>query len=133
RVYVFSHSAPNATVIEGKDGTIVGTIDLGGAPEQAVTDGKGHVYVDLEDKDKIAVIDAAAMKMTGQYDLAGQGGGPAGLAFDVKNHILFASCHDPQMMVILRSDDGKIITTLPIGNGTDGATFNPNTMEAFSS
>jgi hypothetical protein len=51
----------------------------------------------------------------------------------VKNHILFASCHDPQNMVILNSDDGKIITTLPIGNGTDGATFNSNTMEAFSS
>ncbi|MFI4988497.1 MAG: YncE family protein, partial [Alphaproteobacteria bacterium] len=53
RVYVFSHAAPNATVIDAKDGSVVGTIDLGGAPEQAVTDGKGHVYVDLEDKDQI--------------------------------------------------------------------------------
>ncbi|HKN60215.1 MAG TPA: hypothetical protein VJW93_03495, partial [Candidatus Acidoferrales bacterium] len=133
RVYIFSHGAPNATVIDAKDGSVVGTIDLGGAPEQAVTDGKGHLYVDLEDKDKIAAVDAATMKVTAQYDVAGKCGGPGGLAFDAKNHILFASCHDPQNMVILSSDDGKIIATLPIGNGTDGATFNPNTMEAFSS
>jgi len=133
RVYIFSHGAPNATVIDAKDGSVVGTIDLGGAPEQAVTDGKGHLYVDLEDKDKIAAVDATTMKVTAQYDVAGKCGGPGGLAFDAKNHILFASCHDPQNMVILSSDDGKIITTLPIGNGTDGATFNPNTMEAFSS
>ena len=58
RVWVFSHSQPNATVIDAKDGSIVGTLDLGGAPEQAVTDGKGHLYVDLEDKDKIAAVDA---------------------------------------------------------------------------
>jgi DNA-binding beta-propeller fold protein YncE len=133
RVYILSHSAPNATVIDAKDGSIVGTIDLGGAPEQAVTDGKGHLYVDLEDKDSIAAVDAKTLTVTAHYDLAGKGGGPGGLAFDVKNHILFASCHTPQTMVILNSEDGKIITALPIGNGTDGATFNPATMEAFSS
>ncbi|HXN65310.1 MAG TPA: hypothetical protein VN862_08255 [Candidatus Acidoferrales bacterium] len=133
RVYIFSHRAPNATVIDAKDGNVVGTIDLGGAPEQAVTDGKGHLYVDLEDKDMIAAVDAKTMKVTGQYDLQKKGGGPGGLAFDVKNHVLFASCHDPQTMVILNSEDGKILDTLPIGNGTDGATFNPETKEAFSS
>jgi DNA-binding beta-propeller fold protein YncE len=133
RVYIFSHRAPNATVIDAKDGTVVGTIDLGGAPEQAVTDGKGHLYVDLEDKDMIAAVDAKTMKVTGQYDLQKKGGGPGGLAFDVKNHVLFASCHDPQTMVILNSEDGKILDALPIGNGTDGATFNPETKEAFSS
>jgi hypothetical protein len=133
RVWVFSHRQPNATVIDAKDGSIVGTLDLGGAPEQAVTDGKGHLYVDLEDKDKIAAVDAKALKVTATYDLEGKGGGPGGLAFDVKNHILFASCHKPATMVILNSEDGKIIDALPIGNGTDGATFNPKTMEAFSS
>ena len=133
QVYVFSHRAPNPTVIDAKDGSVVGTIDLGGAPEQAVTDGKGHLYVDLEDKDSIAAVDAQTLAVTARYDVAGKCGGPGGLAFDVKNHVLFASCHDPQNMVILSSDDGKIITTLPIGKGTDGATFNPNTMEAFSS
>lgn len=133
RVYVFSHRAPNATVINAKDGSVAGTIDLGGAPEQAVTDGKGHVYVDIEDKDNIAVVDAKTLKVTTHYDLAGKGGGPAGLALDAKNHILFAACHEPATMVILNADDGKIITTLPIGKGVDGAGFNPNTMEAFSS
>jgi DNA-binding beta-propeller fold protein YncE len=133
RVWVFSHRAPNATVINASDGTVAGTVDLGGAPEQAVTDGKGHLYVDIEDKDNIAVVDAKTLTVTAHYDLAGKGGGPGGLAFDVKNHILFASCHNPQTMVILNAGDGKIIATLPIGRGTDGAVFNPNTMEAFSS
>ena len=128
-----SHAAPHVTVIDAKDGSIVGTIDLGGMPEQAVTDGKGHLYIDLEDKDKIAVVDAKTMMLTTTYDLAGKGGTCAALAFDVKNHILFAGCRNPANMVILNSDDGKIITTIPIGVGTDGAVFNPNTMEAFTS
>jgi DNA-binding beta-propeller fold protein YncE len=119
-------------VINAKDGSVVGTIDLGGAPEQAVTDGKGHLYIDIEDKDNVAAVDAATLKVTAHYDLAGKGGGPAGLAFDVKNHVLFAACRDPHTMVILNADDGKVIDTLPIGNGVDGAVFNPNTMEAFS-
>jgi DNA-binding beta-propeller fold protein YncE len=133
RIYVFSHRAPNVTVIEAKDGSVAGTIDLGGAPEQAVSDGKGHIYVDLEDKGSIAAVDAKTMKVTATYDLAGKGGGCAGLAMDVKNNILFATCRDPQTMVILNAADGKIIDTLPIGAGTDGAVFNPKTMEAFSS
>jgi hypothetical protein len=133
RVYVFSHGAPNATVLDAKDGSIVGTIDLGGAPEQAVSDGKGHLFVDLEDKGSIAVVDAKTLKVTATFDLQGKGGTCAGLAMDVKNNILFAACRSPQMMVILNAGDGKIIDTLPIGGGTDGAVFNPKTMEAFSS
>ncbi len=133
RTYIWSHSAPNATVISAKDGSVVGTIDLGGAPEQAVTDGKGHIYVDIEDKDNVAVIDAKTMKVTGHYELAGKGGTCAGLAMDVKNQILFVACRKPQAMVIMSAKDGKIIETLPLGAGTDGAVFNPKTMEAFSS
>ncbi len=133
RIYVFSHRAPNATVINAADGAIVGTIDLGGAPEQAVTDGKGHIYVDIEDKANIAVIDAKTLTVTTHYDLAGKGGTCAGLAIDVKNSILFSTCRDPQAMVILSATDGKILTTLPIGSGTDGALFNPKTKEVFSS
>ncbi|HMC57752.1 MAG TPA: hypothetical protein VKJ01_01045, partial [Candidatus Solibacter sp.] len=128
-----SHSQPNATVIEAKDGSIAGTLDLGGAPEQAVTDGKGHIYVDIEDKDNIAAVDAKTLKVTAHYELNGKGGGPGGLGFDVKNHILFSSNHKPATMVILDSNDGKILDALAIGNGTDGALFNPKTMEAFSS
>jgi DNA-binding beta-propeller fold protein YncE len=132
-VYILSHREPNATVIDSKDGAIVGTIDLGGAPEQAVADGKGHVYVDIEDKGNIAVVDAKTRTVTAHYDLAGKGATCAGLAMDVKNNILFAACRNPATMVMLNATDGKILDVLPIGNGTDGATFNPKTMEAFSS
>jgi hypothetical protein len=134
RLWVFSHSAPNATVINAADGTVVGTVDLGGAPEQAVTDSKGPLWVDLEDKDQVAAVDAKTLAVTAHYDLAGKGKAPAGLGFDVKNHILFIGCGDtPQTMVIMNADNGNIITALPIGNGVDGALFNPATMEAFSS
>jgi DNA-binding beta-propeller fold protein YncE len=133
RVYILSHSAPNVTVIDAKDGSIVGTIDLGGAPEQAVSDGKGHLYIDLEDKGSIAVVDAKALKVTATYDLQGKGGTCAGLAMDVKNNILFASCRSPQTMVIVNAGNGRILETLPIGAGSDGAVFNPKTMETFSS
>jgi hypothetical protein len=133
QIYVLSHRAPNATVINAADGSVAGTIDLGGAPEQAASDGQGRVYIDIEDKDNVAVVDANTLKVTAHYDLGGKGGGPAGLALDTKNHVLFAACHNPQTMVVLSADDGKIITSLPIGNGVDGAGFNPNTMEAFSS
>ena len=134
RTYIFSHAQPNATVINAADGTVLGTIDLGGQPEQAVSDGKGRIYVDLEDKGQIAVVDAKTMTVTTHYDLGPKGGAPAGLAFDVKNGILFAACAEPTgSMVILNASDGKILATLPTGAGTDGAVFNPATMEAFSS
>ena len=131
--YVLSHSDPNITVLDDKDGAILGTIDIGGAPEQAASDGHGKIYVDIEDKDAIAVIDANTMKMTGKYDVSSKGGGCAGLALDAKNNILFAACRDKKNMIILSATDGHIITDLPTGNGVDGATFNPDTMEAFAS
>ncbi len=133
RFYVLSHSAPNVTVLDDKDGSILGTIDLGGAPEQAALDGRGKMYIDLEDKDAIAVVDTAGMKMVGKYDLSSVSGGCAGLALDAKNNILFAACRDKKDMVILSATDGAILANLPIGVGCDGATFNPDTMEAFSS
>jgi len=131
--YILSHSEPNITVLDDKDGSILGTIDIGGAPEEAATDGKGKIYIDIENKAAIAVIDADSMKMVGKYDLSSKGGGCAGLALDVKNNILFASCREKSNMIILSATDGHIITDLPIGVGSDGATFNPETMEAFSS
>ena len=132
-VLILSHSQPNATVIDSKDGSIVGTIDLGGAPEQGASDGNGHLYITLEDKSKVAVVDSKTNKVTGQYDLGSKGGTPAGLALDAKNHILFVCCRNPATTVIMNADDGKIITSLPIGNRVDAAEFNPNTMEAFVS
>ena len=131
--YILSHSEPNITVLDDKDGSILGTIDIGGAPEEAATDGNGKIYVDIEDKAAIAVIDANTMKMIGRYDVSSRGGGCAGLALDVKNEILFATCREKNNMIILSAADGHILTDLPIGVGSDGATFNPATMEAFSS
>jgi hypothetical protein len=140
RIYVFSHPTMDATVIDAKDGTVLGTVDLGGAPEQAVSDGKGHLYVVIQDKSNVAVVDAKTMKVTAHYDFAEKGSRCNGLALDAKNHVLFAACGQsgtttpPQpTMVILNADDGKIITTLPLAGGSDGAVFNPATMEAFSS
>jgi hypothetical protein len=133
RVWVFSHAMPHATIINASDGSVVGTLNLGGEPEQAVTDGNGHIYVDLEDTNQIAAVDARTLKVTAHYALGDKGGAPAGLAFDVKNHILFAAGSEPPSMVILNSDTGKVITSVPIGMGVDGAVFNPATMEAFSS
>ncbi len=133
RVYILSHREPNVTVIDAKDGAVLGTINLDGAPEQAVSDGKGHLYIDIEDKDNIAVVDVKAMKVTAHYDISSKGGTCAGLAMDVKNGILFSACRKPQTMVILKASDGTILDALPLGAGTDGAVFNPKTMEAFSS
>jgi DNA-binding beta-propeller fold protein YncE len=133
RAYILSHVAPHVTAIDTKDGSVVGTVDIGGMPEQAVADGRGHLYVDVEDKANIAVIDTKTLTVTAHYDVTGKGGTCAGLALDAKNRILFAACRNPATMVILNADDGNIITTLPIGAGSDGAGFNPNTMEAFSS
>lgn len=132
RVFVFSHSAPNVTIINGKDGSVVGTLDLGGAPEQAASDDRGHLYVDLEDKDTVAVVDVKALQVTARYTLGGKGT-PAGLALDAKNDVLFVLCRNPQTCVVLDAKDGAILTNLPIGKGTDGGGFIPATMEAFSS
>ena len=135
RVYVFSHAAPHTTVIDSKDGSVLGTIDLGGAPEQAVADGKGHVYVDVSDKANVAVIDAKTMTVTSHYDLGGAGEGLAGLAFDGKTHVLFVACRlpAPGVMVMLNADTGKVLGTVPLAGSSDGAIFNPETQEAFSS
>lgn len=133
RFYVLSHAEPNITVLDDKDGAILGTIDIGGAPEEAATDGQGRIYVDIEDKAAIAVIDADGMKMIGKYDVSSAGSGCAGLALDAKNGILFAACREKSNMVILSAADGHILASLPTGVGCDGVTFNPETMEAFSS
>lgn len=131
KILVLSHESPNITLIDPKDGTIAGTVDGVGGVEQSQSDGQGKLYVDVEDENKVAVVDLKALKVVTKYDLGEKGDGPAGLGFDAKNKILFAMCHS-QNCVVLNADDGKILATLPIGNGTDGGGFNPATMEAFS-
>lgn len=139
RVYVFSHPTKDATVIDAKEGTVLGTIDLGGVPEQGVPDGKGMLYVVMQDAvGSVTAVDVKTMKAVGHYSFEDKGG-CNGLALDAKNEILFAACgrsgNPPEQkptMVILSAKDGKILTTLPLAGGSDGAAFNPKTMEAFS-
>jgi DNA-binding beta-propeller fold protein YncE len=142
RIYVFSHPTNDAIVIDAKEGKLIGTIDLGGVPEQGVTDGKGHVYVIIQDKANVAVVDAKAMKVTAHYSLEDKGSRCNGLALDAKNQVLFAACGQSgnppvtpaqPMMVILNATNGKIITSLPLAGSSDGAVFNPATKEVFSS
>jgi len=142
RVYIFSHPTRDATVIDAKDGTVLGRIDLGGVPEQAVSDGKGTIYVVMQDAPAggVAVVDVKTMKTTAHYPFPDIGR-CNGLALDDKNHVLFAACAasgnppaNPPLpkMVVLSATSGKILTTLPLAGGSDGAVFNPATMEAFS-
>ncbi|HWE49958.1 MAG TPA: hypothetical protein VG273_09225 [Bryobacteraceae bacterium] len=141
RVYVFSHPTKDATVIDTKNGDVLGTVDLGGVPEQGVGDGKGMLYVVMQDPvGSVTAVDVRTMKAVGHYTFVDKGG-CNGLALDVKNQVLFAACGrsgnppatPPQpTMVILSAKDGKILASLPLAGGSDGATFNPSTMEAFS-
>ncbi|MEO8869677.1 MAG: hypothetical protein ABI357_02460 [Granulicella sp.] len=133
RVYVFSHPTKDATVIDAKDGTVLGTVDLGGTPEQGVGDGRGMLYVVMQDAvGGVTAVDVKTMKAVGHYSFVDKGG-CNGLALDAKNDVLFAMCSRPQpTMVILSAKDGKILTTLPLAGGSDGAQFNPATLEAFS-
>jgi len=133
RVWVLSHQPPHATIIDAAAGTIVKTLDLGGAPEQAVSNGKGTIYVNIADKANIAVVDAKNLTVTAHYDMSSKGTGGSGLAFDAKHHILFAYYRQPSpVVVIVNADNGNIITTLPTGTGVDTVAFNPATMEAIS-
>jgi hypothetical protein len=141
--YVFSHPTKSAMVINGADGAVVGTVDLGGTPEQGVADGKGTLYVVMQAESNVAVVDVKTLKTTAHYDFAEKGGRCNGLALDVKNSVLFVACGASSMspaqgapaqptMVIMSAKDGKILTTLPLPGSSDGAQFNPATMEAFA-
>jgi len=135
RVYILSHATPNVTVLDAADGAVLGTIDVGGAPEQGALDGHGHLFIDVEDKGAIAVVDTKTMKLTATYDLAGQGGGAgcAGLAYDSAKKLLFAACRDKKSMIVVNPENGRILGTLPNGAGTDGVVYNAKTGEVFSS
>jgi hypothetical protein len=141
RVYIYSHPTKDATVIDAVTGNVVGTVDLGGVLEEGIADGKGTVYVVMQDaQGSVAVVDAKTMKTTAHYPF-GDKGACNGLSLDVKNSVLFAACgrsgnppaDPPQpMMVILSAKDGKILANLPLAGGSDGSIFNPATMEAYS-
>jgi hypothetical protein len=151
-VYIFSHPTKSALDIDAKDGTVLANIDLGGTPEQGVADGKGRLYVVMQDRPGgVAVVDVKTMKTTAHYPF-GENGGCNGLALDTKNDVVFAACSavggPPQRgqpgqpapavappsptFVILSAKDGTILSRLPLAAGSDGAAFSPQTTEAFS-
>ena len=105
------------TDIDPKNGKIDPNIKLGGAPEFLAADGKGKVYINLEDKDAVAVVDLHSRKVLARWPVA-PGGAPVGMALDAKTHRLFIGCRKPQM-VVMNSDSGKVEASLPIGAGVD--------------
>jgi DNA-binding beta-propeller fold protein YncE len=131
RVFAFNGRSKNATVINAKDGSFVGTIELGGKPEFPTADGKGNVFVNIEDKNEIAYIDASSLQVKARWSIA-PAKSPSGLAIDKENHRLFAVC-DGKVMVVVNYDNGKVVTTVPIGEGPDAAAYDPGTHTVFSS
>jgi YVTN family beta-propeller protein len=131
RVFVFNGRSANATVINAADGTVAGTIAVGGKPEFAAGDDKGHVYVNVEDKSEILEIDAQKMSVLHRWPLTGCKE-PSGLAIDQKNRRLFSVCGNKKMMVV-NPDTGKVVATPAIGEDPDAAGFDPDTQLVFSS
>ena len=131
RVFTFNGRSKNATAIDATKDAVVGTIPLDGKPEFAVSDGKGMVFVNIEDKSEQTQIDAKNAKVVKSWPLA-PCEEPSGLAIDQKSRRLFAGCSN-KMMAVVNADTGKVVTTEPIGPGVDANGFDPETHLAFSS
>jgi len=131
RIFTFNGRSNDTTAIDAKTGQVAGTLPLGGKPEFSVTDGSGKIWVNIEDTSEVAVIDAQKMSVLRRSSIA-PCDGPSGLAMDVKNRRLFSVCGN-KTMAVTDADSGKMVATVPIGAGTDGAGFDPGTGLAFSS
>ncbi len=131
RVFTMNGRSNNATAINAAEGTVAGTVNLGGRPEFPAADGKGHIYVNIEDKSEIVEFDAQNLKVLNRWPLA-PCESPSGLAMDTQNRRLFAGCHN-QMMAVVDADSGKVVATPPIGQGVDANRFDPETKYAFAS
>src|SRR5579872_6537900 len=116
--------------VDPKTGSIDAPIELGGKPEYLAADGAGKVYINLEDKDQVAVVDLKARKVLAHWPVA-PGGSPVGLSIDIAKHRLFVGCRKPQKMIVMSTDDGKVIADLPIGAGVDATKFDG--QQAFAS
>jgi YVTN family beta-propeller protein len=131
-VYAFNGRGQSATVIDAKSEKVVATIPLGGKPEFACADpGAGRVFDNLENKSEVAAIDIKTHQVVNRWPIA-PGESASGLAIDVKHHRLFLGC-DNHLMVMMDSTNGKVLATVPIGEGVDGAAFDPGTQLAFAS
>ena len=131
RVFTMNGRAGTATAIDAQTGAVAGSITLGGRPEFAASDNAGHVYANLEDKSELVQLDSQKLTLLNTWPLA-PCTSPSGLAIDAIHRRLFVGCHD-QLMAVVDADSGKVITTLPIGNGVDANRFDPGTQLAFSS
>lgn len=130
RLFTFNGGSANATVIDVTSEEIVGTVPLDGKPEFAVADGRGRIYVNIEDRNALVVFDAKTLRVLKRWPLA-PGGAPTGLAIDREHRRLFAGCGN-RCMVILDADSGNVVATVPIGEGVDGTAYDPGTRLAFS-
>ncbi len=126
-VFTFNARSQDSTVVDAASGEVVGTVPLGGKPEFPASDGKGKVFVNIEDKSQIAEIDATKLTVLNTWPLA-PCEEPSALAIDKAHHRLFAGCHN-KMMAVIDSESGKVVATPPIGEGVDAGRFNPNTQE----
>jgi YVTN family beta-propeller protein len=131
RVFTFNGRSRNATAIDANSGKVLATIALPGKPEFAVSDGHGHVYVNIEDKSELVDLDPASGKLRATWSLA-PGESPSGLALDNPHHRLFAVC-DNRQMIVLDAQSGKRVASVPIGDGPDAATFDASRGIVFSS
>ncbi|HKF20081.1 MAG TPA: YncE family protein [Candidatus Angelobacter sp.] len=132
RVFAMNGDSHNSTVIDAKSGTVVGTIDLGGGPEFAVADGKGTVFVNIEDKNELVSIDSHTLKIKSRWPLA-PAGTPTALAIDLQHRRLFSAGRNPQKLVVLDADSGKVIQSFAISGGVDAAAYDPETGLIFAS
>jgi len=133
RVFVFNGRPRSATVIDPSKGTVLGTIALGGAPEQAVSDGKGTIYDNLEDTDEVIAIDSQSLKVKTRWKVA-PAGQPVAIAMDRQRRRLFISGRNPKMLIMMDADNGKVIgQPLPIGDRVDTNIFEPETGSVFAS
>jgi YVTN family beta-propeller protein len=130
RLYVFNGRSANASVIDANALTTIGTIALGGKPEFAVSDGHGRLFVNIEDKNELVVIDAAALKVSARWPLEGCDE-PTGLAFDAAHRRLFSVCGN-EKMVVTDSKDGHRVASVSIGKGPDGVVFDVERGLIFS-
>jgi DNA-binding beta-propeller fold protein YncE len=130
RVFTFNGRTSNATAIDAATDKVVGTVDLGGKPEFAVTDGKGTIFVNNEDKSEIVAFDAKSLQVKKRWSIA-PGEGPSGLAIDLKGKRLFSVCD--KVLVVSDFVNGKVVTTVPIGNGPDAVRYDAATGLVFSS
>lgn len=131
RVFTFNGRSSSATAIDAKTGDVAGNIDLGGDPEFATADGEGHVYNNLEDKSVVLQIDSKNLKILNRWPLA-PCESPSGMAIDTEHRRLFIGCHN-KLMAVMDADNGKVVATVPIGQGVDANRFDPGTQLAFAS